>query len=76
MLALLELGADPFPSCNGDETLIKIAVRQGDIAVVNVLLESFEKRDLFSELAKNSVKRALQSSRSLKMLKMESVLSR
>lgn len=73
---LLEMGANPFSSCNEDETLIEIAVRQRDIAIMKVLLEFFDQRDFSFAVVKAGVKRALQTSRALKMLKMESVLSR
>ena len=70
---LLEKGADPFSSCNGDTTLIEIAVSQGDIAVVKVLLEFFDKHSIPFEKVRDSIERALQASQSLKM---ECVLSR
>ena len=70
---LLEKGADPFSSCNGDTTLIEIAVSQGDIAVVKVLLEFFDKHSIPFEKVRDSIERALQASQSLRM---ECVLSR
>lgn len=70
---LLEKGADPFSSCNGDMTLIEIAVSQGEIAVVKVLLDFFDKYSVSFESVRGSIERALKVPPSLKM---ESVLSR
>ena len=69
----LENGADPFSSCNGDVSLLEIAVDHKDIETVGVLLKFFDKESVPFEKVKGSFERAMQLSQSLKV---KCVLSR